>query len=64
MRSHRLLTRLVQDGRAATAAADAANWQKLKAGGRYQEYLDGCGTACAYRDIARRLVSCFHTDFD
>lgn len=42
---------------AAGAAADNANWQRLSAQGKYQEYLDGCTIGCAYRDIARRYLA-------
>jgi TPR repeat protein len=38
------------------ADADTANWQKLSALQKYQDYLDGCRTVCAYRDLAEHYL--------
>ncbi len=42
---------------AGAAAEDEASWQKLSPDGKFQEYLDGCGTICAYRDIAETYLA-------
>ncbi|MGL4235005.1 caspase family protein, partial [Tabrizicola sp.] len=39
------------------AEADRALWEKLSAEEKYQEYVDQCGTICAYRAVALSYLS-------
>jgi TPR repeat protein len=41
---------------AGAAAADEAAWTRLGAEKKYREYLDGCRSVCAYRDVARNYL--------
>jgi hypothetical protein len=37
-------------------AEDLANWERLSAVRKFQEYIDTCNEACAYRGVARREI--------
>ncbi|MGL4243029.1 MAG: caspase family protein [Beijerinckiaceae bacterium] len=37
---------------AGATAADEANWKRFSGERRYQDYLDGCRSVCAYREVA------------
>jgi TPR repeat protein/uncharacterized caspase-like protein len=49
---------------AGAAAEDDANWKRLSPDGKFQEYLDGCGSVCAFREIAESYVSANDPDKD
>ncbi|WID98826.1 caspase family protein [Bosea vestrisii] len=46
------LALLFDKRRSTEAVSDEQNWVRLGGSGKYEDYLEGCGTVCAYRALA------------